>query len=381
MISKNFNWTELDSMKALCRGGSVVAVVLALSACGGRTQQEVGGKTSWLASCSRDADCSALEGAVCVQHLCTLTCEDDECENIAGTRCVESSPNCLTRSTCLPDCKDDSECRRFGSDYTCHASVCVANSCSSLGGNGETPDGSTPTGPSSETDTAVTQPDGSVTLPAPTDSAARPSSTNPDETTTPAASAPVTTIDEGSSGAQIVCTISLEALPEQRPYAYLLDESGVNYAGGEPGCNGGCGYEYSAWDEVWELNPTLQCPLETSTCEELAAPLEANPARCNTAADCTSVTSRLAPCDPYFEQPEYFDSALFTPEERAAREAVLLALQQHGCRRPALWWDGPIYELGCVDNLCALVDTGHFCGEAPPECDACAPELDAGLRP
>ncbi len=329
----------------------MLSLASALAACGGRTStQEVGGKTSWLSTCGRDADCGFLEGAVCVQQLCTVTCERDGCGAIAGTNCVAQNTACLTQSTCLPECIENSDCRRFGSNYTCHASVCVLDACVPSGI--ETPDGSEPT-------------------PAPT------TTTNPplDDTflSLPQPDAP--TSEDG------ICVLHLDREPEQRPYKSSLEEYGyTSPLQSEPACNGNCGYSYTTnsedGDGRWEYSSVLQCPLATSRCGELAATLDANPARCNTLDDCLRYTGVLAPCEPFFDQPRYFDSALFTTEQREAREATLREMQQSGCREPFLGWDGPTYLVDCVDNLCSLVESG-YCGGAPPvECDACGP--DAG---
>jgi hypothetical protein len=172
----------------------------------------------------------------------------------------------------------------------------------------------------------------------------------------------------------------MEGEPEQRPYKTLLEESGYDsFLSGEPACNGACGYEYSSFDEFWVLDSALQCPLDTSACAELQASLNADPARCNADADCTAYAGSFRPCEPFLDQPRYFDSTLFTTEERAAREAVLFQMQQHGCRIEWLGWDGPAYELGCVDNLCTLVEAGSCDGSYPSVCDACVPNVDAGL--
>lgn len=342
----------------------LLAFALVLTACGGRTQQEVGGKTSWLSACTRDADCSALEGAVCVQQLCTVTCENEGCGGVSGTSCTESGTSCLTRAACLPDCTNTSDCRRFGSDYTCRESVCVMESC--IGG--ETLDASVSSPSSVDADSSVIDPQSSPSSQL---------STSAQSVANPPGSAPTTDVDEDSSGPPIICAVSLDAAPEQRPYGDLVADSGSTYLEGEPGCNGSCGYEYSSFDEVWVLNPTLKCPLDISTCDELQATLSASPARCDTNADCTEYTGSFRPCEPFFEHPRYFDSALFSNDERAARQAVLLEMQQRGCRAPWFGWDGYTYKLGCVDNRCQLVSNNTCDGAFPVECDACAPAEDA----
>lgn len=348
---------------------SSVALLLGLllAGCGARTTAgEVGGKTSWLSACSRDADCALLEGAVCLQRLCTLACEDNSCGSIAGTSCVESGRfDCLTQSACVPDCKDDSDCRKFG-EYTCEEAVCVADSCLRVEGNA-----------------ATAEPVSTHSEPAPIPDSGTPVTAPPSPVPTLVSNPPVdeTTGSDADSSGNIVCVAALDREPEQRPYKPLLEEWGYDpMLQGEPGCNGTCGYEYNYREDLWVLNPALQCPLDTSACEAQQAALDANPARCETAEDCTYYSGSLAPCEPFFDQPRYFDSALFTSEERAAREAILLAMQQQGCRNDMFGWDGPTYALGCVDNLCRLVWGERSCDGLPlqPECDACAPNLDAG---
>lgn len=159
--------------------------------------------------------------------------------------------------------------------------------------------------------------------------------------------------------------------PNQRPYLELFspgddpilrDDPVV----GEPGCEGPCGYvvvfdlESEFGDDlIWQHDPALSCPLALNECDELESALDENPARCNTVADCTSFQAELNPCEPHYGPVHYFDSALFTSQQRRVREEILSQLEQRGCRdaRPQDW-DGPLYSLACEHNLCQLVVDG-----------------------
>lgn len=171
------------------------------------------------------------------------------------------------------------------------------------------------------------------------------------------------------------CAAEIDA-PTLRPYAGLLEQYDYTTpVHGEPGCSGRCGYVYDA-DDTWVYDSELVCPLDISTCEELGASLRAVPPPCNSVADCTSYTGTLQPCEPLLDAPTYFDSALYTPEQRATHAAILAEMRRLGCREANLGWDGPTFEVDCVDNQCELVATS-YCGAAPLD-DASTPDLDAG---
>lgn len=109
-------------------GLRVMGVVLVLSACGARTDDNhTGGKTSWLAGCKKDADCKDLDDAVCASRLCTTTCESS-C-SVSGTTCVSlAASDALDEDVsqaCLPECERDADCERFGDNYACEVGVCV----------------------------------------------------------------------------------------------------------------------------------------------------------------------------------------------------------------------------------------------------------------
>lgn len=109
-------------------GFRVVCMAFVLSACGARsTDNHTGGKTSWLSACVGNDACSGLEGSVCVNHLCTKTCEDT-C-GLENTTCTPIFAQSIDREqaprVCLPDCVEDRDCASFGSGYACEMAVCV----------------------------------------------------------------------------------------------------------------------------------------------------------------------------------------------------------------------------------------------------------------
>lgn len=369
-------WRRLSSALLLSAG-------LGTMACGARIESEVGGKTSWLSACERDADCTRLDGAKCVQNLCTVECENDGCGAVEGTRCATQINGCFEAAACLPRCSEPSDCGSYGANYSCLEGACVLDSCVAI----VAPDSaaSDPGTSMSEQGTRSSDPaagpqssaSGNTEFPSSAESSRASSSDTSSamETSTTTSLAP----DSGATQVTADCEQILSMRPSERPYATQLAEADVGSLEGEPACEGACGYVsvYNVdYDLEWRHVPALECPLDISQCEELQAALDASPPRCNTVDDCVSYSGSLALCEPVFDRPRYFDSALFTPEERATRDAIYLEMQQRGCRRLSTGWDGPRAEVGCIDNECQLV-LGDHCGELPvPACDACAP--DAG---
>lgn len=147
-------------------GLRVMGVVLVLSACGARTDDNhTGGKTSWLSGCKKDADCNSLEDAVCASRLCTTTCESS-C-SVSGTTCVfiatSDAVDDVASQACLPECERDADCERFGDNYGCEVGVCAldslqvrASESSPVASDEDASVGTT--GESSEDDVATTDP-------------------------------------------------------------------------------------------------------------------------------------------------------------------------------------------------------------------------------
>lgn len=346
---------------------AVIGACIATVACGSRTQSEVGGKTSWLAACSRDADCSPLEDAKCVQNLCTVECENTGCAVVGGTQCASPLDGCFEAAACLPACSEPSDCRNVGSNYACVTGVCVLDSCEA----GVTPEDDRSEGTlSAEPSSAA----GSATQPGP--------QTNTNILTSPADTNTATTsavVDGGVSGMASDCAAVMRTAPRNRPYASAFGEVPRAAIEGEPACEGACGYVsgLDANGDLWSYSPVLACPLDVSRCDQLQDALDASPARCNTLDDCLSYSGLLELCETVFDGPNYWDSALFSAEERAARQEIYREMQALGCRRPFEGNDGPMYDVGCVDGMCQLVVKG-YCGlQAALECDACGP--DSGL--
>ncbi len=171
----------IDPIRSWC---AVVAVGL-LAGCGARSTDEIGGKTSWLSRCDRDADCASLNGGRCVQNLCTARCEPSSCDKVSGTACATSNvAACITEPTCLPTCSRQGDCAAFGSGYDCIGSVCVV-------GCGET-QGSVSVDVSDETNAEETSLDGGTT----------PALSGPATAETPSASNPTSPTSEAPNATQ-----------------------------------------------------------------------------------------------------------------------------------------------------------------------------------
>lgn len=375
MTSTNYKQGNSKVMQASLKAHPWLAcAALLISACGARTSDDVGGKTSWLSSCDDDADCDRIQGAECIQHLCTKACETNGCGQVEGTDCVSVARSCLTEPSCLPQCDDRNDCARFGSELTCLDSVCVKESCARVSDDTE---------PDAEA-TATVVPNGTIdpTINAPTsapDVIVDGLTVSPDAATTaePTTAPEQSTPNDGTSTSGDVPTTPTDCAQfrdsvSQRPHpAFWGLENDEEPLLGEAGCEGSCGYVYTDdtenFDPLWRYDGTLVCPLQLAECGELEAALDANPARCNSVDDCLSFQALTAPCEPVYGPVPYFDSALFTVEERAAREEILAQIQQRGCRDLFDGYDGPTYELACEDNLCTIAMGGDICGGWPPD--------------
>lgn len=380
---KTKSMTQLPiSWQVLCRA-LFLTTSLTTVGCGARTQSEVGGKTSWLAACKRDADCAALDGAICVQNLCTAQCKSNGCGGVEGTRCAPEINGCFEDATCLPRCSEPADCRKFGASYGCIEGACVLDSCVAIGAPDSAvrdPGTSTAEGSSGSSAAPSPDPQGSSSSSAEPQSSSDTSSATDSETSiTTEGNTTMSLSPDSGTPVTPSCEQVRSTRPSQRPYATELAELDLGSLEGEPACEGACGYvsHYNSdSDMVWRYVPEFDCPLDISRCGELQAALDASPPRCNTVDDCLSYSGSLALCEPVFDSPRYFDSALFTSQERMAREAIYFEMQERGCRRISSAWDGPRAEVGCIDNECQLV-LGDHCSEIPaPACDACAP--DAG---
>lgn len=112
--------------KKTATGFAILATLMCLTACGARSEGEVGGKTSWLSRCARDSDCGGESAARCVQHLCTTRCDPNDCSAVSGTACAPTDVNaCVSEPTCLPSCTRQEDCQLFGNDYECVDSFCI----------------------------------------------------------------------------------------------------------------------------------------------------------------------------------------------------------------------------------------------------------------
>jgi hypothetical protein len=91
--SRTSSFTARLVRKALLLGYVVTSSLLALTACGGRSNSNEAAtdtKTNWLGNCEADTDCS--DGLSCLCGVCTRECEaEDACNGLAGARCSARS--------------------------------------------------------------------------------------------------------------------------------------------------------------------------------------------------------------------------------------------------------------------------------------------------
>lgn len=338
---------RLDSsfLSLLC-----VLCLSSVSACGARSQK-VGGETSWLKDCSADSDCS--EGS-CLCNVCTRTCDEPaDCKEVNRSVCVEPEQDLVdgvckarTQSICLAEAQLVT--RSLDASVSVDSSVVSDDGTATEAGVVE----------SSSRDTASTSfrdnPSVSVVtgVEGVVDTSGSPNPINS------SSGAPQWTSSEAPPE---------PCLPEVRDNAGVDRIPGMEGpwpADNEPGCVGKCAYRYS--EDVasfnstrWILTDEPFCPLDVSSCDELQSELDGNPARCNTVDDCLEYAGLLNPCDGpaegIYDAPTYFDSALFTEQERSERQAILTQMRQRGCGHIIADYPDPIiYRVECIDNLCKL---------------------------
>lgn len=321
-----------------------------LTACGARSQK-VGGETSWLKDCKTNSDCG--QGS-CLCNVCTRACDNAaDCQEVNRSVCVEPEQDlvgaaCQSRSQsiCLAEAQlvvssvDASVSVDSSVDASVDSSVVVDDGIDSEASGAEsstrsvvsTTSGATPNFPESTVEVVVD------------------TSGSPGENNSNFAGRDASSVATAGPCPQEVWDGSVVARIDGRQ-----DQS---LAGDEPGCVGECGYRYVYFgnEPRWVLIDNLSCPLDLTSCDELQAQLDDNPARCNTLDDCLGYEGTLDACDgAVYDGPTYFDSALFTPQERAQREATLSKMNNLGCGK--IIGDGDDtsqYRVECIDNLCAL---------------------------
>jgi hypothetical protein len=106
---------------------------------------ETGGNTSWLRTCTKDPECGAT--GVCFEGLCSFPCNGGaQCAEYAEAACYErrADRGCpATESVCMPTCNAPTDCDAWNG-LTCAAGLCVPRGCvaATAGSSSEPPESS-----------------------------------------------------------------------------------------------------------------------------------------------------------------------------------------------------------------------------------------------
>lgn len=356
---------RLDSsfLSLLC-----VLSLSSVSGCGARSQK-VGGETSWLKDCNADSDCS--EGS-CLCNVCTRTCDEAaDCNEVNRSVCVEPEQDLVdgvckarTQSICLAEAQLVT--RSIDASVSVDSSVVSDDGTATEAGVVE----------SSSRDTASTSSGDNPSVSVVTGvEGVVDTSGVPDETSSSFGSSHGPS-SEGPTGPcqEEVRDGSLVQRIDGRQDEWPAEE--------EPGCIGTCAYRYredvTTEDTTrWILTEEPFCPLDLTDCDGLQAQLNEDPAGCNTLDDCLGYSGSLDECSRSrggtYNSPTYFDSALFTPQERVERQAILNHMLRLGCGQIIVdVFEPSDYRVECLDHQCALQWHG-FCAEPPQT------ETDGGL--